>query len=65
MTTKLKRKRVKNIRLINFKTYDNAALKVKWYMNGTERRWGLNRGIEKHKDLYCFQLAWFKPFILC
>lgn len=49
MTTKLKRKRVKNIRLINSKTYGNAALKVKWYMGATERSWGLNRDMGKHR----------------
>lgn len=43
MATKLKRKRVKNIRLIISKTYDNAVWKVKCYKGGMERSWGLNR----------------------
>lgn len=49
MITKLKRKRVKIIKLINSKAYDNATLKVKWCLGCMERSWGLNRGMEKHR----------------
>lgn len=48
MTTRFRRKRVKNIRLTNSKSYGNAALRVKLCICGTERCWGQNRGTGKH-----------------